>query len=253
MEEQDESKVSTVVRTMSILETLAACAPIGITEISRATGIHKSTVFRFLATLCALGYVYRLPDSDQYALTVKMGIFTTNPRDEKLLELALPYLERLSRSTRETVHLAVLLDDKLGYLHKIESTQSLRVVTASYTGGGGPLYCTGLGKAMLAWMDEAKLRTLLGRIEYKHFTTTTITDTESLLKELEKIRAVGYAIDNGEHEEGIVCIAAPLRKGGKYPIAAISIAGPAARMAKNMEYYTAEVLEQTREIERLIP
>ncbi len=253
MEEQDASKVSSVVRTMSILETLAERSPLGITEIGRATSIHKSTVFRFLATLCSLGYVYRLPDSDLYALTVKMGIFTNNPRDEKLLALSLPYLDNLSRSTLETVHLAVLLDDKLRYLHKIESTQSLRVVTASHTGGGGPLYCTGLGKVMLAWMDDAKRSSLLERVEFKRFTPTTITDTASLLKELERIRAAGYAIDNGEHEEGIVCIAAPIRKGGTDPIAAISIAGPAPRMEKNMEEYTSEVLAQTRAIESLIP
>ncbi len=253
MEVEKESKVSAVVRTMTILESLATKAPLSISEVSRNTGIHKSTVFRFLTTLCSLEYVYRLPESDQYALSGKMEVFKNQPRVERLLDLAMPFLEKLSQTTKETVHLAVLREDKLSYLHKIDSTQTLRVVTASHPGGAGPLYCTGLGKAMLAWMDDTKKKAYLDRIVYQRFTPSTINDSESLLDELAKIRAKGYAIDNGEHEDGVICIAAPLRKGGKDPIAAISIAGPAARMENNMSYYTVQVLEQAKEIERLLP
>jgi len=234
----EENKVTAVERTMKILETISKNKKIILSDIAKQTDLHKSTVFRFLNTLDDLGYIAKNPKDEQYFITSKMNNFhTTSSIEGILLEEGVQIIQAIAKHTNETVHLAKLDNSKLTYLHKIESTQTLRVSTSSHISGEAPLYCTGLGKAMLAYLDPEEALKIIEKIEYTKFTEKTIIDRASLIQELKTIKEKGYAIDNEEHEIGIMCISSPILVRGK-PVAAISISGPIQRMNNNIHKYS---------------
>ncbi len=234
----EDSKVTAVERTMLILETIATKNKIKLSNIAKETKIHKSTIFRFLNTLEDLGYIAKNPKDEKYFITTKMNNFrSTSSIEGVLLEEGISIIESIAKHTKETVHLAKLDNNKLTYLHKIESTQTLRVSTASQISGEAPLYCTGLGKAMLAFLEEDDIENIIKNISFKKYTNNSIVDKETLIKELKQIKKQGYAIDNEEHELGIMCISSPILVREK-PIAAISISGPVQRMRDNIQKYS---------------
>jgi IclR family KDG regulon transcriptional repressor len=249
--EDKNDQVSAVARTMLILEILSKEELLGVTEIARRSRIHKSTVFRFLNTLSRLGYVYRDSASDRYGLSLKLNALVgIRSGSQDILRYSSASLERLAQETGETIHLAILEDGALVYLRKIESRRSLRVVTmVSSVGDSVPMYCTGLGKAILAWFPLNEQEKYISHQIFTKYTDTTITDGPSLLRELAQIRQQGYALDHQEHEEGIVCVAAPVFTSGQLPIAAISIAGPSVRMRdKTLHRYVELILAASQEI-----
>lgn len=234
----DEIKVTAVERTMLILETISKNNKIILSDIAKQTKIHKSTVFRFLNTLEDLGYIGKNSTDEKYFLTTKMNNFhNVTSVEGVLLKEGIQIVEKIAKYTKETVHLAKLENRKLTYLHKIESTQTLRVSTSSQISGEAPLYCTGLGKAMIAFLDEDETLKIVKLLNYEKFTDTTITNEKSLLRELDLIKKQGYAIDNEEHEIGIMCVAAPILVRNN-PIAAISISGPSQRMKDKIQQYS---------------
>jgi DNA-binding IclR family transcriptional regulator len=233
----EEPKVNAVERTMLILETIAKHNKIILSDIAKETEIHKSTVFRFLNTLEDLGYISKSTKDEHYFLTSKMNNFhSTSSIEGILLEEGVHIVETIAKHTKETVHLAKLDNNKLTYLHKVESTQTLRVSTSSYVSGEAPLYCTGLGKAILAYLNKNEINQIINEFKYYKFTDNTIESNEELLQELELIRKRGYSIDNEEHEIGIMCVSSPILVRGE-PIAAISISGPVQRMKDNIQKY----------------
>jgi DNA-binding IclR family transcriptional regulator len=249
--EAKDGMVSAVSRTMRILEILSKVEFLGVSEIARQSGIHKSTVFRFLNTLVSLGYVYRDADSDCYGLSLKMNTLSgIRSGSQDILRYASASLEYLARETKETIHLAALENGALVYLRKIESPRSLRVVSmVSSVGDSVPMYCTGLGKAILAWSGPEEQKKYISRRVFIRFTDTTITSGEALLRELARIKKRGYAIDRQEHEVGVVCVAVPVFSAGQQPIAAISIAGPSIRMnEKILPGYAKLIIAVSREI-----
>jgi DNA-binding IclR family transcriptional regulator len=245
--------VSAVSRTMKILEILSRVEFLGISEIARQSGIHKSTVFRFLNTLVSLGYVYRDSGSDCYGLSLKMNTLSgIRSGSQNILCYASASLEYLARETKETIHLAALENGSLVYLRKIESPRSLRVVSmASSVGDSVPLYCTGLGKAILAWSSPGEQKKYINHQVFTCFTDTTITSGQALLKELVRIKKRGYAIDRQEHEVGVVCVAVPVFSSGQELVGAISIAGPSVRMdEKILPGYAKLVISVSQEISK---
>ncbi len=228
-----------VVKTMNILECLSKERSLGVTELAnRITGfsgsarMHKSTVYRFLNSLKELGYVAQDPETDGYSVTLK--IFEIGMAVLDRLELwreAQPILKRLADTTGETIHLATLDDYRLVYLGKIESSKTLRVSMMSRVGQSAPTYCTGLGKALLASLPAQRVTRILKKEKVVAFTKRTITARPDLDRELEVIRARGYAIDDEEHEVGVRCVAAPVRDNAGIVAAALSISVPSVRLA----------------------
>ena len=245
----DIDNQNSVVRVFAILEELNK-SPLSLTEIAKRTHIHKTTMLRFLSTLCNLGYVLFNEGSKKYAISDKIQEFSQKNSVNNLLNISMTKLIFLSEITQETIHLARLENRLLKYIHKIESTKTLRVVTSSKAGGENPLYCTGLGKAILAFLPEKEKEGFLDSITFIPFTTHTITDRVSLQKELVRIRDFGYSVDNEEHEEGVVCYAMPILNTKGYPIAAISVSGPLFRMKENKETYLGQIRKETRKIEQ---
>lgn len=247
-EKPDE--VQSVARTLRILEVLAAEGEVGLTELAALVGIHKSTLYRFMSTFCDLGYARRDPDTERFSLTLKIfeiGSIVHSRLD--LVKLTAPFLQRLQSATEETVHLAALDGRQLVYLSKLESNRALRVSMASGVGLTAPAYCTGVGKVLLAWSETSFLDEYLKNCELIRYTKNTIADRMRLVAELQVIRNRGWAIDDEEHEEGVRCVAAPVRNKTGAVLAALSISAPTVRMAADrLESARTLVCESADEI-----
>lgn len=217
-------------RVIDILETFARIGPeLGVSEISRALGLKKATAHRLLASLRRRGIVAQDPVSRRYRLGLKLwelGALATLQVD--WVDRVHADLERLVEATGETAHLAVLSDGQILYVDKVESNHSLRM--PSQVGRRNPVHCTGVGKAQIAFHSDEVLSAVVARRGLAQFTANTLTDLPALRAELAKVRARGYAVDNEEIEEGLVCIGAPVRDHTGSVVAGVSIAGPSSRL-----------------------
>ena len=225
------SSIQTVSNALKILEILSNTPKCGVSELARTLNCQKGSVYRLLSTLKNEGYVKQDAESEKYSLTLKLfkiGFNTINNLD--LNKVALPIITQLSKLTSETIHLCVIENDQLVYLQKIESTHALKVAMMSRVGQSTPLYCTGVGKVLLAHQNIEKIKLYLMNTKFQKFTRHTIVDPHKLTIELEKVRISGIAYDNEEHELGVRCVAAPIFDQVGNTIAALSIAGPTVRM-----------------------
>jgi len=250
----EQGPVQAAVRTLEILEALASAGELGLTELAGRVGVHKSTLFRFMRTLCDRGYACRDPDTERFSLTLKVfELGSTVYARVDLVKLASPFLVRLSAATRETVHLAILDGARLVYLSKIESTHSLRVAMQSGVGLTAPAYCTGVGKVLLAFAEAGALDAYLRTCDFARYTEHTIANRSTLLTELQGIRNRGWALDDEEHEVGVRCVAAPVRDGKGSVVAALSISGPTIRLTRErIDTMPTLVCEAAGEISRLM-
>jgi IclR family KDG regulon transcriptional repressor len=228
----DKKILQSVVRAFSILELLDECGELGITEISEKLSLEKSTVFRTISTLKSLGYVVQNPSNSKYSNSYKLFEIGSNvARKTGLPKMAYPFMLDMSRITGEAVNLAVRDGSKALYISKIESTDTIKV--CMNLGQTIPLYCTALGKSLIAFLPENSIRELLCNETFVQYTSNTITDMEALLKDLEVVRKRGYSIDDEEHIKNIYCIAAPVFDASGSVIAALSIALPKFRFDEN--------------------
>ncbi len=175
------------------------------------------------------GWVSYDADTELYALGLGLVELSAQALETIFLrDLARPHLEELWSVTGEAVHLGLLYQQAVLYAMKYETRHSVRMY--SHVGRRAPLYCTGLGKAILAWMDDAARDAYLTSVERIRWTTATLVDADALLADLAAIRERGYAIDNAEHEDFVRCVAAPILDAEHHPIGAISIAAPVFRL-----------------------
>jgi len=143
--------------------------------------------------------------------------------------LSLPYLQALNQHTRETIHLTVRQGQTAVYVEKLDSPEHLRIF--SRIGALVPLYCTAVGKVLLAYMPQAELETTLSQIEPRRLTANTIASRQELEQHLHRVRKAGHAFDLEEHEPHIRCIAAPIWDHTGAVNASLSLTAPAVRMA----------------------
>lgn len=225
--------VQSVQRAGLLLEALADKEPeLGIAELSRKTGLNQSTIHRLLRTLYNLNFIDQNSNSHKYRLGLKLfelGSSVVNKID--IVQLAIPYMEDLSKKYNEAINLAKLDKDEIVYIHKIESSTTLKLDLK--LGSRHPAYCTGLGKVLLAYLEENELNFYLEKVELKKFTSNTITHQGKLKQELILIKQQGYAFDNEEYVQGVCCIAAPVRDYTNKVCAALSIAIPSVRLKNN--------------------
>ncbi len=192
-------------------------------ELADLLGIHKTSVYRYINTFIRMGYI-RADGNGAYHVGNKiLELGSQMLRRMPLRETAHPFLVKLSAETQKTVHLCILDGAEVIYLDKVESQRSLPII--SRIGSRAPAYCTGVGKALLSTLPTDQVLELIKRTPLVKRTENTITDPLKLLEELKFTRERGYAIDDGEHEEGIKCFAAPIKGFGGEVIGAISITG----------------------------
>lgn len=227
--------VQSVERVLDILEALAS-SPQGmhLTELSELVGLHISTTHRLVHMLANRGYAVKEQKTGKYRLTLRT--FEIGSRVSSVWDLMLtarPYLDELAALSQEAVHLVERDGDGVVYLYKAEPFRQLVRMGSRY-GLRNPMYCTGVGKSILALMPREEVDRIWNRETITAFSPNTITDLEQMHRELEEIRQRGYAIDNEEHEVGIRCMAMAIRNWLGEPIAAVSISAPASRMDDEM-------------------
>lgn len=209
---------------LRLLDELAQSAEgMSAVELADSIGVHKTSVYRYLNTLLQAGYIKTNGDG-LYRLGNKILELGSNMlRRMPLRETAHPFLVKLSDETQKTVHLCVLDGQDVVYIDKVESQRSLPMM--SRIGSRAPAYCTSVGKALLSDLPTDQILELLKRTPLTKRTENTITDPLKLLEELKITKERGYAIDDGEHEEGIKCFAALVRAYGGAGIGAVSMTG----------------------------
>jgi DNA-binding IclR family transcriptional regulator len=248
----DPSAVSmnnSVEKAFIILEYLANNPePVELSSLSRALSINKSTAYRYLTTLETLGYVVKSEETSCYNLGSKALWLASKFLDNlDLRTLAHPILKQLREETGETVHMAYLDNFEVVYVDKIDGKSPVKM--ASRVGNRMPAHCTGLGKALLAFQPETVWKNCVDRKGLAFHTKTTITQPEEFFTHLRMIRERGYSIDNCENEEGIRCVALPVRDHEGKVVAAISIAGWVISMTPDRDEALAAVgLKYSQEI-----
>jgi IclR family KDG regulon transcriptional repressor len=225
--------VSAAARALVVLEKLSLQRAIGLEEISREIKLAKPTVYRFLLTLQELGYVRRV-DGDRWAITLKMFNMGSRALDHLDLHSASRAIaEELSEDLGETVHMGVLEGDSAVYVLKIESRYTIRMF--SRVGRRIPLYCTSIGKVLLAYSTDEEREAALKGVRLLAFTKKTLANRVALDAELARIREQGYGLDDEEHEEGIHCIGAPVFDHTGSIVATISVSWPGFRYKREEE------------------
>ena len=247
----EKNPIQSAERIFEILEYLAEHGVCSLTEIGTALSLSKSTTHRLLHSLCMMGYVTKDSFSGRYTLTFKILEIAGHVLDRiDVLAVAHRYIDRLMKQVHETVHFVQREGNHIVYVDKVESdASSIRMV--SRIGLRMPMYCTGVGKAMLAQMTEREVREIWESTPIEKCTENTITDLDVLLRELAEIRLRGYAIDNEENEIGVRCIAACVQDYTGRADAAFSISAPAARMPdERLREFSDYVLQTPRDISR---
>lgn len=211
-----------------------------LSEISEMLDINKSTVHGIITTL----KYHRLIDQDEETQKYRLGLHllalgSITRNSLKITEIAKPYIDEVCDLVEETVHLGTLDEMEVVYLDKAESHQSMRIVTT--VGARIPAHCTGIGKAMLAYLDKEVLSEMLPD-KLAEYTPKTISDKKKLLEQLELIKKNGYSLDDEEYNIGLACIAAPIFDNNKQAKYAISISGPTVRMTEDKIKYTIGVV-----------
>jgi DNA-binding IclR family transcriptional regulator len=220
--------VNTVLKSIRILDLLAGTPNMGLSEIVRALELPKSSVYGLLETLAAEQLVERNEDTGRYHLGVRLVEFGNRAQLElDICRIAAPFLQGLNVEFDETAHLTVLDRDEVLYVDCVESRRRLR--TYSVIGVRAPLYCTSVGKAILAFQPESEIRRIAREKGTPKITETTIDSEEKLLAEAAEIRKQGYAVDNMEHEDHLRCVGAPIRNARGTVFASLSLSGPAER------------------------
>lgn len=223
------SAIQSVSRALRILKLFSPdCPALGVMEVARTIGVHKSTASRLMGTLEWEGFLESDPQTGKYRLGLQTVTLANSvgPSGD-LRTLVRPAMEELSRTTQETINLTVIQGTECVNLEQIPSPH--RIKNIGWIGRRTPVHCTSTGKAMLAFMSPSERAQLLPR-RLERYTPRTITRRERLLKELEEIRRRGYAIAQEELEEGLSAVAAPiLDKAGKV-VAALAVSGPSFRL-----------------------
>lgn len=246
--------VQSIDRVFDLLEYLSA-VPAGMTlsDLAVTADLHVSTTHRLLSSLVSRGYVRKDSSTGKYRLTLRL--FEISQRVSAVLGL-LPvsehFLEELANISGEAVHLVERCGSEVVYLYKFEPYRN-PVNISSSVGRHNPMYCTGVGKSILAHLPEADVRAIWDATDVQRFTDKTILTVEDLFKDLEATRIRGYAIDDEEHDLGVRCVAAPIFNWKGDPVAAISISAPVSRLTDStMKKYAPQLIRAAEEISGLL-
>lgn len=225
----DSGADGTVGKAIDVLDMVAARGrPVRFSDLLADSAYPKATLYRLLQTLTHQGMLAFDEDRGTYALGLRLvrlahAAWSTS----SLAPLARPYLDELAAETGETIHLAQMDHGQVLYVDKRNAAKPVEMFSSA--GKVGPAYCTGVGKAMMAYLDEPALGAALARQSFHRFTPETLDTPEKLKAELAAIRSRGHAFDREEHEPGIICCAVPiLTKAGRV-IGALSVTSTTAR------------------------
>ena len=233
-----------------MIECLAEYGPMGIMDLSMQLGFHKSTTHRLVTSLQYMGYIRQDEESLKYALSLKfLEIGSKILEQTNIASLIHPSLKKLSERTGETVHLVRREGTEAVYIDKVESTvSSIRMV--SRVGSRVPLYCSGVGKALLAELPDPEIEDIWNSSEIISLTPYTVTRLSDLMDRIRAVREAGFAMDD---EEGVRCIAVSIPDYHKEPVYALSISAPVSRMTDaRIAELSTDVLTFKKDLEKTL-
>lgn len=244
--------INSVAKAIRILELFSAAEPrLSLAVISARMEMPKSTVHNLLGTLLAFGYIEKV-DGDHYALGTATLTLTQRIRvNVEVRDPAAPLLRTLADVTHESVYLTVLDGDFALYIYAVESPKRLEARTA--VGDRAHLHCTAVGKAMLAFLDDASRSAILARQGLPPFTPATLSDSLALAEELAATRARAYSIDREEHERGTFCVGGPIFNAQGAILGACSVSGSDPEIVgERMIGIARNVIQTSQQISRLM-
>jgi IclR family acetate operon transcriptional repressor len=228
---QNKGQVQSLVKALRLLEILSTGTAGGLSlkDISKQSGFPASTTHRLLSTLQQERFARFDSESLKWSIGVKtFSIGNAFVRDRDLIQTAKPFMRALMETTGETVNLAIHSADMAVYVAQVESRQMMRAMAAP--GMRVPLYCSGVGKAMLASRSEQECSVILANTAMRKVTPKTITDMTDIRKALTETLKNGYAIDDEEHAIGLRCVASLIYDENSEMVGGLSISGPLARI-----------------------
>ena len=202
---------------------------LGIKEISEAMHLSKSTVYGLVNTLVAHGYLEQNHENKRYKLGIRlfeMGMLVQRRMD--LQREARPYAKELGHKYHATSHIAALFDSSIIYMDKVDCPGAM--ILYSHVGKNAPCHCSGVGKAISAFLPELEQKLLLEKTSLEALTENTLTDLQAIREEWALTARRGYAVDNEEIEIGLRCVAAPIFNYDGRPVAAISVSASTGRL-----------------------
>lgn len=219
----------TVGKALEVLDQVAMFGrPVRFSELLETSPFPKATLYRFVQTLTSQRMLSFDPDRGTYSPGVRLvRLAHAAWQTASLAPIARAQIDQLSADVGETVHLAQLDHAQVIYVDKRNAADPVQMYSQS--GKVGPAYCTGVGKAMLAYLPEDELANVLGQQSYHKFTDSTHTNAKSLKAELADIRSNGYGFDREEHEPGIICVALPILTDTKRLLGALSVTSTTTR------------------------
>jgi len=239
-------------KALDILETIRGSrSGITLADMARVLSIPKPTAYRILATLEARGYLARNQKSG-YQMTRKFFELQYKESDEqRLTQVALPVMERLVDSCRETVNLGILDAGEVVVIGTVESPQAIRM--SSKVGNRRYLHATALGKVLLSGLSDQEVLRLVRIKRLPRLTPSTLVTQQAVLAEIRDVRKQGYAIDDEENEPGGRCLGAPILGPGEKVLAALSISAPLFRMEMSrVRGLTREITESCQAITKAL-
>ncbi len=250
----DKDHIKSIEKCFVILDCLHADHhPRTLEQIIQATGYKKTTCFRLLRTLRTLGIVELSPGTKKYRYGPKLAALgLTALKNMNLRQFALPILQKLRDETGETINLTVLSGSEILYVERIMSDYLVNVNVN--VGDRLPVYCASMGKVILAYLPEHQLEKILASIDFLARTENTIISRAELIKELEQIRADGFAINDEELEKGLRAAAAPIFNYMGESFAATNIAWTTARHPERTAFadYARKIVAAAGQISRLM-
>jgi DNA-binding IclR family transcriptional regulator len=239
----------TVGKALQVLDQVAAFGrPVRFSEVLERSPFPKATLYRFVQTLTNQRMLSYNPDRQTYAPGVRLVRLAHAAWEQSsLAPVASPYIESLSRLVGETVHLAQLDHAQVLYVDKRNAANPIAMY--SQAGKVGPAYCTGVGKVMMAFLEETQLAQIIAQQSFHEFTSSTLTSEDALRAELAEIKRHGYGFDREEHEPKIICVAMPILTARGRVLGALSVTSSTDRTnLAALEKLVPQVRETTQKI-----
>jgi IclR family transcriptional regulator, KDG regulon repressor len=239
----------TVGKALSVLDLVADFGrPVRFSEILENSNQPKATLYRFLQTLTNQRLLSYEAERQTYSLGMRLvGLAHLAWKQSSLAPIARPFLDKLSAATGETIHLAQLDNGQVLYVDKCNAKNPVDMY--SQAGKVGPGYCTGVGKAIMAFLPKEKQERALRQQAYFQFTEKTHLNAATLRDELDVIAETGFSYDREEHEAGIICIAVPILTENKRVLGGISITSTTTQTSlEGMDVYKSILSETAQQI-----
>jgi IclR family transcriptional regulator, KDG regulon repressor len=240
-------KLGSLTKSLQVIEALRSNPHgLSIAELSQLLGFPTSTIHHILSTFRSYDYVAQNPETKKYSLGFRFLTISTSILDNlDVRKSAYTHLRKLHQRCNEAVHLSILRNGQVTYVDKIQGASGLSLAT--YIGFSTDPHAAAGGKVLLSELSPNEIKAMYKDRPLKKYGKNTVTNIGQLLEELENIRKQGYAIDSEEYYEGVRCVAAPIRAGGRIA-AALSITGSIFSMT--MERINRELIEMATKTAR---